>query len=64
MEDTRGSAQRYREVFNLPGGEPIITLRSPGFLSCPVADERGVTNCTLAFEHRGVPADPQAWMRR
>ncbi len=63
MVDAKGQAQCYRELFGIPAGEPIVILKSPGLLSCPVAGERGVTNCPLGFEHRGVPSELEPWMR-
>lgn len=63
MEDTKGLAQWYRELFDIPEGEAIIVLKSPGFHGCPLAGDGGVTNCPQGFDFRGIPAGLEPWMR-
>ena len=53
-----------REIANIPEREPITLLKFPGLYSCPLAGEKGTTNCPLGFgEKRKPPTEPQPWMK-
>ena len=53
-----------RKVASIPLRQPVTLLKFPGFGSCPLAGEEGITNCPLGFgEKRKPPTEPQPWMK-
>lgn len=52
-----------KKLLKVGEDEPITVLKLQGFHDCPLADDRGVVNCPLGFEHVGVPTELQPWMQ-
>ena len=53
-----------RKVANMSETRPVTLLKFPGFGSCPLAGEEGITNCPLGFgEKRKPPTELQPWMK-
>ena len=52
-----------KKLLKVEEEEPITVLKLQGFHDCPLADDQGIVNCPLGFEHIGVPTELQPWMR-
>ena len=60
----KATDQVIRDMFHIPEAEVLTIWSLPGWHGCPLASpERGISNCPLGFEYRGVPSEPQPWMK-
>ena len=64
MKMSEENVKILRNTFRIPDSDMLTIWSMPGWLGCPLANpEHRATNCSLGFDHSGVPDELQPWMR-